>query len=238
MIPILEALRSSMGRKLLTSFTGIALGLFVIAHLAGNVLLYLPDGSFFNEYAYRLEKMKAVKIGAEIGLIFVFGLHIINSIALKMGHRKARGAVGYRKWQTKANCEMETPSNPGSRMMAISGLVLLIFLPFHIKHFTLGAGITEGYYTLVGNDEARDLHRLVVESFQNPLMVAFYVLAMLGLAAHLQHGYWSFFQSMGWVTPRNHRTLQRSGRALAVLLAIGFLMIPVYIYLRSTGGAA
>lgn len=233
MIPIREAARSSVGQKVLTSITGIGLGLFVIIHLLGNLFLYLTDGSVFNNYADMMAKRQMIVITGDLILLAGFIIHAGNSIWLKVQHRRARG-TRYKAWNSKAK-GLNTPSSRASRNMAITGLALLFFIPFHVNHFKFGPGIADGYVTNLTSGEARDLHRYVVETFSQPSYVLLYVFVMLMLWGHLKHGYWSFFQTMGLVTPRNYTTLRYGGIALATLMAFGFLFIPVWIYVRSLG---
>jgi succinate dehydrogenase / fumarate reductase cytochrome b subunit len=233
-ITLREALGSSVGRKLITSITGIGMALFVILHLVGNLFLYPSDGSTFNEYAHMMAGKKTLVLVADLILLTGFILHAVNSILLKLQHRKARGQ-GYQVWRSKAK-GLGTPSSRSSRTMALSGLVLLFFIPFHVNHFKFGPGTEQGYVTSVGGESARDLHRWVIETFQSPGYVALYVFVMLMLWGHLKHGYWSFFQSFGWVTPRTYQPLRWGGAALATVLAFGFLMIPLWIYIRHLAG--
>ncbi len=234
MITLSEAIGSSVGKKLLTSVTGIGMALFVILHLVGNLLLYPGDGSTFNEYAHMMAGKKALVLVADLILLAAFVIHAVNSILLKVQHRKARGQ-GYKVWKSKA-AGLKTPSTRSSRAMALSGLVLLLFIPLHVNQFKFGPGIDAGYVTTVGGEQVRDLHRWVVETFQNPVYVALYVFVMVMLWGHLKHGYWSFFQSFGLVTPRSYGTLKWGGTILATVLAFGFLMIPLWIYVRQLGG--
>jgi succinate dehydrogenase / fumarate reductase cytochrome b subunit len=113
-----------------------------------------------------------------------------------------------------------------STTMILSGLVVLVFVPLHVYTFKFGPR-----YPSTMNTHVRDLYRLVVEVFQNPRYVAWYVFAMTVIALHLWHGFGSAFQSLG-VT--NRGMLYRFGQLLAVILAGGFVGIPVVIFL--TGG--
>src|SRR5947209_10958197 len=150
MIQLKKAVSSSVGQKFLMALTGLGLIGFTVAHLAGNLALYKSSGDSFNAYALMLENLGWIKIAAEIGLIILFGAHIVMGIALKANHKKARGA-GYRIWKSKSNAasglpkaEMN-PSNLSSRNMIITGIALLAFLIFHVYQFKYGPSIDEGY---------------------------------------------------------------------------------------------
>ena len=128
------------------------------------------------------------------------------------------------------------PSNVASRKMAISGSILLVFLIVHLKQFTFGPGAEAGYETQLNGVAVRDLHRLVVEVFTNPMWVTFYVGAMLFLGLHLRHAFWSAFQSLGLMFPRISKPVHCIGWFLAIALSAGFLFIPVWIFFRVPGG--
>ena len=112
--------------------------------------------------------------------------------------------------------------------MLITGLVLLAFLILHIKTFKYGP-----YYpTIIDNIEMRDLHRLVIEVFQDPLYVLWYVACMTLLGFHLRHGFWSAFQSLGLNFPHFIKPVQSIGVIVAVILGVGFVGIPLWIFVN------
>jgi succinate dehydrogenase / fumarate reductase cytochrome b subunit len=226
MIRLKKALTSSVGQKFVMSLTGLGLVGFVITHLLGNLALYRKDGAPFNAYAHMLEGLGGLLYAAEIGLVAIFVIHVVTAIGLKLNHSAAR-PVGYRKLQSKG-----APSrwNLSSVSMIFTGLLLLAFLILHIWQFKFGPGAAQGYVAQVQGHEMRDLHRLVVETFQSPFFVGIYVFAMLVLGLHLRHGFWSAFQSLGALNPRVSPAVSALGVAVAVVLSAGFLFIPLWIY--------
>ncbi len=225
---------SSVFQKIIMAVTGLSLILFVITHLSGNISLYFPDGTPFNKYADFLASLGWLLYAAEIGLVATFVLHIATAIQLKINNSKAR-PVGYKVYQTKGG---PSKANLSSLFMIVSGIALLAFLVLHIWQFKYGPSIEQGYVVDIGGKQVRDLHRLVVETFQNPLYVAIYVVSMVLLGFHLRHGFWSAFQSLGMRNPALHSALYKLALVLAVLISLGFLGIPVWIYLNSTGVAS
>jgi len=225
-----QLFRTSIGQKLLTALTGVLLVGFIVAHLAGNLTLLAPDAGPFNAYAHQLDSLGPLKIIAEVGLVVLFGLHIVNGILLKRDHFKARPTAYGHALKTKGGPSL---SNFSSRNMIWSGTILLGFLILHIVQFRFGPSIAEGYTTLVGEVEARDLHRLVAETFSRPEMVAIYVAVMLFLGSHLRHGVWSMFQSLGLMNKKQTRTFYAAGLVVGGLLAVGFLLLPVILYFRN-----
>lgn len=225
---------SSVFQKVTMAVTGLSLIIFVIVHLSGNITLYFPDGTPFNKYADFLMSLGWLLYAAEIGLVATFVLHIMTAIQLKINNSKAR-PVGYKVYQSKGG---PSKANLASRFMIVSGIALLGFLILHIWQFKYGPGIAEGYVVNIDGKEVRDLHRLVVETFQNPLYVAIYVISMVFLGFHLRHGFWSAFQSIGMRNPLLHSALYKLALILAVLISLGFIGIPIWIYLNSTGAVS
>jgi succinate dehydrogenase / fumarate reductase cytochrome b subunit len=217
---------ASVTQKFAMALSGLGLVGFVIVHLLGNLSLYRSDGTPFNTYANALHQLGGLLVAAEIGLLLVVLLHIFTGIALKKNHSVAR-PQNYKMWRSKGG---PTPSNFSSRTMIFSGLVLLVFIAVHVWQFRFGASIDQGYTTQIHGEEARDLHRLVVETFKNPAWVGFYVFCMLLFGTHLRHGIWSAFQSLGLVSGGASRKLLSLSGLLGFILAVGFLFIPVYIY--------
>jgi succinate dehydrogenase / fumarate reductase cytochrome b subunit len=114
--------------------------------------------------------------------------------------------------------------------MIFTGSILLLFIVGHVWTFKFGPGMAEGYVTMIDGEPSRDLYRLVIETFKNPVYVIGYTVVMALLGVHLRHGFWSAFQSLGAIKPSARKTMQSAGIVVALLLAVGFLSIPLYIY--------
>jgi succinate dehydrogenase / fumarate reductase cytochrome b subunit len=215
----LKALSTSVGSKFLVALTGLSLVGFLIVHLAGNLLVLLgPD--HFNEYAHALISNPLV-IPAELGLIGLLLLHIFKALRHVMLGRTARP----QSYTKKTWAGGPSRKSWASTTMAISGIILLIFIISHIATFKYGP------VYMVPETSMRDLYTLVAEVFQSPGMVIFYVVAMGVIGMHLRHGVSSAFQSLGLMTPGWTPTLLSVGLGLAVILAAGFALIPVWVYL-------
>lgn len=207
--------------------SGLLLVGFVIMHLSGNLFLLQREGSLFNAYAHKLESLGPLLYAAEVGLVVFFLTHAFTGIRLAIRARAAR-PVKYLGAQSKGGI---SKWGVASNNMAITGSLLFVFLILHVIHFKFGAGMAEGYVTkLPDGAEARDLHRLVVEQFKNPVIVALYVGVMVSLAIHLRHGVWSALQSLGLTRENNSTAFYLVGGALGVLIGVGFLFIPLFIY--------
>lgn len=220
--------RSSVFQKIIMALTGLFLIFFVIGHLSGNISLYYPEGTVFNKYADFLASFGPLFYVGEIGLLAMFLVHIATAIQVSRLNKAAR-PVGYKAYQSKGG---PSKANLSSRFMIVSGILLLGFLVLHIWQFRFGPGIAEGYVTTIEGKQVRDLHRVVVETFQNPVYVVIYVFAMIMLAFHMRHGFWSAFQSLGAKNPGLHNILQKLAVILAILISLGFMGIPIWIYFR------
>jgi succinate dehydrogenase / fumarate reductase cytochrome b subunit len=226
MVSLRDALQSSVGRKVITALTGLLMVLFTLVHLLGNLTLFVPGGEAFNTYALALKNLGPLFYVAEVGLVVLFGAHIVNGVMLKLDHKRAR-PEGYTQLRSKGG---PSYSSVSSRNMAITGSILAIFIVAHVLHFRLGPAEAEGYVVTVKGQEARDLYRLVKESFQNPWVALTYSGVMVVLAMHLWHGFWSAFHSLGALAPRLRPAVMALGWLISIVLAVGFIAIPLFFY--------
>lgn len=212
---------SSIATKLLVGLTGFALFIYLIVHVAGNLVVFLgPD--VFNKYAYTLEGNPLVPV-IEVGLALIFLIHVYKTIRMVVSNRQARPVAYERKKMAGA------PSRKtfASSTMILSGLWLLAFIFIHVKAFRYG---TEYEWPAGG----RDLYRLEMENFASPLTVGFYVLSMLVVGSHLSHGISSALQSLGVDHPTWTPRVLTAGTIIAVLIAGGFILIALWAHF--TGG--
>jgi succinate dehydrogenase / fumarate reductase, cytochrome b subunit len=217
----IRPLSSSVGTKILIGITGLALFLYLVVHIAGNLMVFFGP-TVFNKYAYTLEGNPLLPI-VELGLLAIFLMHVYKTITNYVRNNQAR-PVAYVK---KRYAGPPSRKSFASSTMIVSGLWLLVFIVIHVKAFRYG---TE--YDWPGG--GRDLYRLEMENFASPLTVGFYVLSMLVVGSHLYHGIASSFQSLGGDQPRWTPRLLAASKVVAVLIAGGFAVIAVWAYL--TGG--
>lgn len=228
MLPVITAIRSSVGKKMVMAVTALSLVLFVIVHLLGNLTLLGGNPTSFNAYAHKLESLGGLLYVAEIGLVVLFITHLTIAFFI-VGRKKKARPVGY---YMKKSLGKPSRKSIGSSTMIYTGIILIVFTIIHLIHFKFGPGISEGYIKVVDGEVVRDLYRLVIEGFKNPISVAFYTIVMILLAFHLSHGFWSAFQSLGANHPRYTPVLYGIGIFLAITLGIGFLAIPIVIYVK------
>ncbi len=216
----LRVFGSSVGTKILIGLTGLALFVFLITHIAGN-LLFLLGPDIFNRYSHLLIVNPLIPT-IEVGLLIIFVIHIYKTAKMYLQNQQARPA----KYVKKEYAGSPSRKNIASSTMIISGLWLLVFVIIHVKTFKYGAE-----YPTVADPAIRDLYRLEVENFSNPLTVVFYMLSMLLIGAHLWHGIVSGFQSLGAPNPSRAPRALAAGKTIAVVMAGGFMFIVLWAYL-------
>jgi succinate dehydrogenase / fumarate reductase cytochrome b subunit len=212
---------TSVGTKLLIGVTGFALVFYLIIHIAGNLTVFAGP-AFFNKYAFTLESNPLIPV-IEIGLLLIALIHVYKTVRMYLGNQQAR-PVAYAKKKYAGKPSRKTLA---SSTMIFSGLWLVLFLIVHVPTFR-----SEKYEWAAGG---RDLYRIEMEAFSNPLIVAFYIVSMIVVGSHLWHGSWSFLQSLGVDHPQWTPRFMRAGRVLAVVIAGGFIVIAIWAYFSGTG---
>ncbi len=210
---------SSVGTKIVIGITGLALFLYLLIHIAGNLVVFLGPAAF-NKYAYMLEGNPLLPV-IEIGLALVFLIHIYKTVRMFLGNQETRPV----RYAQKKYAGPPSRKTFASSTMIFSGLWLLAFLVIHVRAFHDGWG-TEYPWPAGG----RDLYRQEMETFANPLMVGFYILSMIVVGSHLWHGIASGFQSLGADKPAWTRFILPVGKVIAVLVAGGFIVIALWAH--------
>ena len=216
---------STIGKKVSMALSGVVLVLFVIGHMAGNLKIFAgihqATGDYkIDDYGRFLRTMGSEMLG-ESGVLWIVRvvllscllLHAVSGIQLARLNRAAK-PQGYKVKSYRS-------ANAASLTMLYGGLFLLLFITFHILHFTTGTlhfGFVEG-----------EVYANVWSAFQNILTAGFYVVAMALLAMHLYHGTWSMFQTLGVDTPRWNKGTRTLAKVTAVALFVGFSAVPVSI---------
>jgi succinate dehydrogenase / fumarate reductase cytochrome b subunit len=211
------AMRSSLGGKYLVAVTGLLLVLFLVAHLAGNLLLF-QGPSAMNQYAQQLRSLGPLLWVARIGLLVIALSHVVLALKLNLANKSARPVPYARKIYLNATL--------ASRTMLPTGLCLLLFIFFHLADFTLR--LTRNEYQTI---DASNVYETVVAGFSNPIHSTFYILMMIVLGMHLNHGITSLFQTLGVNHPKYNPIFKWSGPVLGTLLALGFSSLPLSVLL-------
>ena len=223
---VTKTLSSTLGRKLIMALTGLFLILFLTGHVSGNLLLFKGDGGqAFNIYAKFMTTNPAVKILSYLTYISVIG-HVIYAILLGRKNKSAR-PIGY------AESGASTNSTMASRNMGILGTIILIFLVVHLQSFWYQMHWGDLPFVTYDGEEYKDLFSIVTFAFQNELMVAGYVIAMIFLGFHLSHGFASAFQTLGLNHKKYTPAIATLGKLYSVIVPILFALMPLYIYFTS-----
>ena len=204
-------LSSSIGKKLIMAITGLGFCVFLISHLAGNLIIYAGNDAF-NSYAERLHTLGPILILAEIGLLFLGVVHVSTGVYLFFQNFRARPG----RYKKKKNAGGRTI---GSSTMPYTGFLILIFIIFHLIdfHFVEKADTT--------------IYQIVLETFSNPGYTIFYILSMAVVATHIDHGFWSLFQTLGINNLEYMPILRIVSSAFSLFVGIGFGSLPVFITL-------
>ncbi len=232
MASLSSLLFSTIGKKIINGATGIGLMGFIIVHLAGNLAILFGAAEMFNRYAHVLESTGELLYVAEAILAALFLLHIITAVSVWWSQKMARPDGYARTGDAKGNSKKTI----SSKTMIWTGVILLAFLIYHLATLKYGPGVDAGYTVSYDGDEMRDLYGLVVDLFADPIHVILYSVSMILLGFHLRHGFWSAFQSIGFNHPRWTPFLYSFAVLFALVMAAGFLVMPIVVYLR--GGAA
>ncbi len=220
----LRLYRSTIGKKVIMAVTGIILVAFVVLHMLGNLQVFVGPEKM-NRYAAFLQGLGELLWLARIILLIALILHVMMAWQLMQRSRMAR-PLGYQQREPQV-------STVASRTMRWGGVLILVFVIFHILHFTTGtlfpyASRTDAMYPAF--DHA-NVYGNIIAAFRSPWVVTFYVVAMLFLLLHLFHGAWASLRTLGLVKP-SPRPLQRPvATIIALAVWLGFTAIPVAVFL-------
>ena len=212
-------LKSSIGKKLVAAVTGVLLIGFLLAHVAGNLQVFAGPEKL-NEYGVALRKLGPALWAARIGLIVLAVVHVVVTLGIARENRAARGSAYavVKPVQSKAT----------TRSMLLTGLMLLLFVVYHLAHFTWHNVHAEFAGRLDGAGRP-DIYSMLVGSFREPTIAWPYVVAMLLLGLHLAHGTSSFFQTMGWRHPRREKLVAAIGPLVGAVIAAAYISIPLAV---------
>lgn len=225
---ILELYRSAMGKKAVMAVTGLLLFGFVVGHMVGNLKLYLgvyesgPHAGAYkiDVYGEGLREIGAPILGhgqalwiARLVLLAAVLIHIHAATSLTLLSRRAR-PVAYAQKTPQA-------ADYASRTMRWGGVIILLFVVYHLLHLTFGS--------VHPHFAPGRVHDNVVYGFRNPWVSGFYIAAQIALGFHLYHGLWSLFQSLGLSGPRLDAFRRQFAAAFAVLISVGNISFPVAV---------
>jgi succinate dehydrogenase / fumarate reductase cytochrome b subunit len=213
--------RTTIGKKIIMAITGLIGVGFIFFHMYGNLKAFLGP-AYFNEYAEGLRTLGAPVFGhlhlltvARLVLLAAVAAHIWAAVTLTRQAQMARPSSYQIKKYVQANYAAVT--------MRWGGLVLFLFLLYHLAHFTWGVpGIHNQFVR-------GDAYHNLVSGFQFPPIALIYLAAVISLGFHLYHGGWSMFQTLGLSNENTEKPLRALSMALAVVITIGYLLVPISI---------
>lgn len=215
---------SSVGKKFIVGITGLAICLFVLMHLLGNLNLLIGKEAFL-DYAKNLHALPGF-VAIELLFAFAFLVHIIMTIKLIFENKAAR-PVNY---AVKKSAGVKTL---GSATTKITGIYLLLFLIFHLLNikFAVIPSIDTIPTTIAG--VTPNVYEVISYSFKNLGLVLFYIGGAVCVGIHISHGFQSSFQSLGLNSPKYMPLLRTISNLFGVLVAIGYTVISVFMFITA-----
>jgi len=218
-VRLLAFYRSTIGKKIIMGVTGlIGIG-FVILHMAGNLQVFAGQQKI-NDYGAMLHgPLNELLWVLRVVLIVAVILHVLMAYQLTRLSQAAR-PIGYQKKEPQV-------ATLASRTMKWGGVLLLVFIVFHILHFTtetIDPGGWRGMSDVHGN---RDVYGNMVASFRIWWVSLFYIVAMIALGLHLYHGAWSSVRTLGHAKASPHPLHRRIALVVAIIVWLGFTLVPL-----------
>jgi succinate dehydrogenase / fumarate reductase cytochrome b subunit len=208
MQPALTLHQTTIGKKVVMALSGAIIVGFTIGHFLGNLNLYLGPEAM-NGYAEFLHSLPALVWGTRFLLLFAFAAHIASAYSLWSRNRQARGS--------RYKLRKDQATDYAARTMYWTGPILLLYLVYHLLHFTILPA------------HPGDVYRNVVEGFQNPLISGVYIAGNIALGLHIFHGIFSAFQTLGANHPRYNRYRRDVAIAISAAITIGNLSFPISV---------
>jgi succinate dehydrogenase cytochrome b subunit len=206
--------QAAAGKKVVMALTGVILFGYVLAHMLGNLQVF-EGPEALNSYAHFLHSHEGALWVARAVLLLSVVLHIVAAVQLWVLNNKARPVAYVRK--------ADVPTSYAARTMRWSGIIIAAFVIFHVLHLTTGDIVP----LQAAPADSPDAYDNVIMGFQHPAIAIFYIIAVLLLCMHLYHGLWSMFQSAGISHPRYTPGLKRFAAIFAIVVAAGYISIPV-----------
>ena len=216
----LKFFNSSIGKKFTMALTGSFLLIFLVIHLIGNITLFF-GAEAFNGYVSALDVVKPLIRVVELVLLVAFLLHIFNAIRLWFENKRARGKE---KYQVSGSSENSTLC---SRTMFVTGSIVFIFLVLHLATFFWRFN----FYDPDGLANHHLYFDIVVSFFEIWWYVILYIIAVLLLGFHLNHGFQSAFPTFGWNHKKYFPLIKKIGTTYAIIMTLGFASMPIYFFL-------
>lgn len=214
----MHLITSTVGRKVLMAVTGLLLAGFITVHLIGNLSVFAGTDAI-NIYAEKLHSLGPIVWIFRLVMLALFAVHITFGVQLSMENRAASPEAYAIKKRLKTTFSAES--------MLYTGIILLVFVVYHLLHFTVHVvhtDATAAIQTLVNGRP--DVYSMVKLSFEKAFVSLVYTAAMFALFFHLSHGLSSFVQTLGFNNGPSQDKVIALGKLVAVVFLIGYVMIP------------
>ncbi|MEZ4403853.1 MAG: succinate dehydrogenase cytochrome b subunit [Kofleriaceae bacterium] len=209
--------RSSVGAKQVMAVTGLGMVLFALIHMLGHLGMFSGRDAY-NGYAHTLQGLGALKWIARGGLVAILVIHLVTGLSLARANAAAR--------PQKYVVQKLARTSIYARTMALTGLVVLAFIVYHLMHFTLG-WIQPDYFHHLDAKGRYDAYSMFVMGFKSTPILISYLVAVSLLCMHLAHGAGSWLQSLGLNHPKYEALTSKAGPVIALVLIIGYLAPPL-----------
>lgn len=218
----------SLLKKYLMALSGAILVGFVLGHMSGNLLMFKSPEAI-NAYAHQLQTMPLNLLWVVRTVLIIATLtHAIMGAMLTLENRRAYP-------EKYASGRTRTEASFASKTMGISGSILLLFIIFHLGHFTLRIVFPEfqsnDFYTLLHGERIYDVYKMVHAGFSHTWVSIFYIISMAFLCMHLSHGVSSMFQSLGFRNNKWRPRLDFIAVLYGWIIFLGFIAIPTAVLL-------
>ena len=223
--------KSSVGKKVVMSLTGCVLVLFVLFHMAMNLVMVIDAPSYNKICAFLGANWYALV--ATVGLAAMVLIHFVYAFILNLDNYRARGKQRY------AVTVKEKGVSWASKNMLVLGIIVILGLGLHLVHFWSKMQLVEILHSQFANIElngqATAAHPangalLMAYTFSNPINLALYLVWFVALWFHLTHGVWSMFQTVGWANDTWYPRLKCLANIVASLIFLGFAAVAVYCF--------
>jgi len=207
--------QTTIGKKVVMAISGIIGFGFLLGHMAGNLLVFVSPEAM-NEYSATLHANPVLLWGARFVLVAAIGLHVLSAVQLLAINSNARPRSYYER--------KDLATNYAALTMKYGGLILLLFIAYHLAHLTYGKTTHIGYVF-----DPENVYNNVVLGFMHKPVAFFYIAAQVALGMHLYHGLWSLFQTLGANHPRYNDLRNVFAATFTVVIVCGFVSIPVSV---------
>jgi succinate dehydrogenase / fumarate reductase cytochrome b subunit len=216
--PYRTMISGSVGRKVLLALTGLFMVVFLAAHLAGNSTIWGGPDSI-NSYGEHLHSLQVLLWPLRAIMLLVLCTHVFLGITLTLENRRARHG--------KYAVIRRQKTTLSGRTMIWTGLFILLFLVYHILHFTLR--LTPGTLVVPDGLGRMDVYSMIVSGFLNKTVGVVYLAAMTALFFHAGHGVGSIFQTLGIANDKTLPGFSVFGRLVSAVFLLGFGLIPILV---------